>query len=442
MKNSVCNKNNRRMIVLCAASVIGLCHTAQGAPSTPQPTASSSKLSPNLALPSPQAYVYIPLIKSGSPTSYNPAKPISVMLQYKQQPDGALTPLTPPSIPVNSPYFYVCAVHPNGHFLYMGTNPLRVYRVSRNGQLALLKQPSVFKQPPTSKRPPLPLSPINKITFTPDGRFCYLIYAHYDQNGGIVGDDDLIACQVSKDGLLHPIPGGRVKAGNSVASLTVDHTGKFLYVSVYSSDLSGNGAYSLCYRIRPNGTLSLLVPQNNDSDAAPQQLTAAPFDPVVYLASESGMSTWQIAADGTLHLTQDQIGSINVTSFVIDGKDRLVFGIGQPGSEANFHNSQLVVWGQLADGTLSAPSSWYMADDGFLYRDDKLVPKNHVAVPQGLVFDPASHMLYMRDLNTDRVFRYLMSSDGTPRLQAPWLSLGVKTNDMLLGDCIFVGYSH
>lgn len=435
-----------RMIVVCAASVIALCHNAQGAPNTPQPGASPSKLSPKLAPKlsptSPQTYVYIPLTKYDPPTPYNSAKSFNVMLQYKQKPDGALVPLTPPSIPVKSPYYYFCAVHPNGHFFYMGTNPLHVYRVSRNGQLALLKQPPVPKQPPVLKQPPAFLPPINQITFTPDGRFCYLIHPHYDQYNGIVGDDDLIACRVSKHGLLHPIPGGQTKAGNKVASMTVDHTGKFLYVSVYNYDLSGNRAYTLCYRIRPNGTLSLLDPQGSDSDAAPRQLTAAPFDPVVYLASEGGMSTWQIAADGTLHLKQDQIGSIDIPAFVIDGQDRLVFGIGQPGIEANFTNHQLVVWRQLADGTLSAPYSWYMADDGFLYSEDKLVPEKHFAFPMGLAFDPASHMLYMRDLNTDRVFRYLIGSDGIPRLQAPWLSLGVKADDILPGNCVFLGRSN
>ena len=263
---------------------------------------------------------------------------------------------------MKSPYYYFCAVHPNGHFFYTGTNPLHVYRVSRNGQLALLKQSLVLKQPLAF------LPPINQITFTPDGRFCYLIHPHYDQYNGVVGDDDLIACRVSKDGLLHPIPSGQIKAGNKVASMTVDHTGKFLYVSVYNYDLSGNRAYTLYYRIRPNGMLSLLDPQGSDSDAAPQQLTAAPSDPVVYLASKGGMSTWQIAADGTLHLKQDQIGSITVLTFVVDGQDRLVFGLGQPGIEASFNNHQLVVWRQLADGTLSAPFSWYMADDGFFVQ--------------------------------------------------------------------------
>ncbi len=433
------------MIALCAVGVSVLCHTVQAAPNTLKSAASPSKLSPKLApklpsTPSP-AYVYIPLTQYDPPTPYKSAKSFNVILQYKQKPNGALVPLIPPSIPVKSPYYYFCAVHPNGHFFYLGTNPLRVYRVSHNGQLALLEQPPVFKQPSVPKQLPAFLPPITQITFTPDGQFCYLIHPHYDQDNGIVGDDDLIACRVSKDGLLHPIPGGRIKAGNKVASMTVGHTGKFLYVSVYNYDLSGNRAYTLPYRIRPNGTLILLDPQGSDSDAAPQQLTAAPSDPVVYLASEGGLSTWQIAADGTLHFKKAQSVSIAVTTFVIDGQDRLVFGLGQPGIEADFKNRQLVVWGQLADGTLSTPFSWYMADDGFLYSEDTLVPEKHFALPQGLVFDPASHMLYVRDSRTDRVFRYLISSDGIPRLRAPWLSLGVKTDDILIGNCIFVGRS-
>lgn len=386
------------------------------------PLASPCLADPPKPLPSPKTFVYAPT-----------PQPVKGMLQYGQAPDGRLIPLKPPVLPVHSQYnTFLSVTDPKGHFLYVGSDPLRQFRVSRNGQLVPLK-PAAVRLPPA-----------NAMAFTPDGRFFYLTRIHYGYNGPTNAPDDLIACRVATDGTLHPIPGGAIKTGTQVSSLAVDNSGRFLYVCVYNTDLSGNQAYTQPYRINKNGTLTLLQQREYSAVAAPTILAAAPSGPFIYMASQSGISTWRIKPDGTLHLLKDEAVFLSVPAFVVDARDNLLIGIGEPTSEARFHANQLAVWHRQPDGTLTEPASAFIADDGFLYGDDKdiLDPRNHDAFPVGIVFDADHRLLYVRDLATDRIFRYQVKPDGSLVLRAPWLSTGVVTLDLVPGFSLFLGHGN
>lgn len=384
--------------------------------------ASPCPADPPKPLPSPKTFVYAPI-----------PQPVKGMLQYGQAPDGRLTPLKPSVLPVHSQYnTFLSVTDPKGHFLYVGSDPLRQFRVSRSGQLVPLKPATVG------------LPPANAMAFTPDGRFFYLTRIHYDYYGPTNAPDDLIACRVATDGTLHPIQGGLIHPGRQVSSLAVDNSGRFLYVCVYNYDPSGNLAYTQPYRINRNGTLTLLKQREYSAVAAPTMLAAAPSGPFIYMGSKSGISTWRIKPDGTLHLLKDEAVFLNVPAFVVDARDNLLIGIGQPTEEAPIHYAQLVVWHRLPDGTLTEPDGTFIADDGFLYGSEEAIPdpRDHAALPVGIVFDAEHHLLYVRDLATDRIFRYQVKPDGSLVLRAPWLSTGTQTLDLVPGFSLFLGHGN
>ena len=219
----------------------------------------------------------------------------------------------------------------------------------------------------------------------------------------------------------------------------MDNTGRFLYVCVYNNDPSGNLAYTMEYRVRKDGTLRLLSSDEYNCEPAPTLLLASPSGPFMYMASKNGISAWRIKPDGTLHLLESRSTFLNVLSFVVDARDNLLIGNGQAVAGGSFSADQLAVWHRLPDGTLTGPDSAFIANDGFLYADEKDTPDGRSAFPRGIVFDADHHLLYVRDAATDRIFRYRVDADGALRLQAPWLSTGVETSDLIPVFSLFLG---
>lgn len=360
---------------------------------------------------SPKAFVYVPV-----------PKPVNGLLQYGQSSGGRLLPLKPFVVPVPGSYVPLSITDPKGHFLYVGTSPLRQFRVGGNGQLVPLKPATV------------PLPETNAAAFTPDGHFAYLSHTHFDEYGSTNTPDDLTICRVAADGSLHPIRNGVVLTGPQVSALAVDRTGKFLYVCVYNYDPSGNLAYTMPYQIQKDGTLRGLSTKEYNCVPDPTAMAASPSGPYIYMASKSGISTWSILPDGTLHLLQDESVYLRVPTFVVDAGHDLLIGIGKPTAGSTASGDQLVVWHRQADGTLTEPAGAAIATDGFLYADEAAIPKGRNAFPVGLVLDADHDLLYVRDSATDRIFRYQVHSDGSLRLQVPWLSTGVPTLDALPRD--------
>ncbi len=365
----------------------------------------------------PKTFVYAPV-----------PQPVNGILQYGQAADGKLTPLKPPLVVVHSPYVPVSVTDPKGHFIYLGTSPLRQFHVSSNGHLVPLK-PATVSSPET-----------NAMAFTPDGRFVYLSHTHSDYYGPTNTPDDLIICRVATDGSLHPIQGGVIHTGPQVTALAVDRTERFLYVCVYNYDPSGNLAYTMEYRINQDGTLGLLHTDEYNCVPAPAMLIAAPSGPFMYMASNSGISTWRIKPDGTLHLLQSESVYMQVPAFVLDARDNILIGIGKAVPGSDFGADQLVVWHRLPDGTLTEPFGVFIAKDGFLYGNEKDMPKGSHASPVGIAFDSGRSMLYVRDSATDRIFRYRVASSGSLRLQVPWVATGVQTLEVRPeDDPLFLG---
>ncbi len=364
----------------------------------------------------PPTYLYVPM-----------PKPVDGILQYKMAPNGKLSPLKPPLVRIrNSQTYSFSVTDPKGHFLYLGTHPLQQFRISKQGQIIPLK-PATVAAPEAQT-----------MTFTPDGRFLYITHTHFDDNGPTDKPDDLIVFRVAKDGTLHPVRGGTIPSGNQVTALAVDNTGRYLYACVYNYDLSGNLAYTMEFHINPDGTLKLLPTNEYNCLPAPVALKAAASGPSMYMASKDGLSVWHIKPDGTLHLVKeedDALGPKIISSFVVDAADKMLISIG---------NDELAFWHELPDGTLMTPFSLIIARDGFLYGSDKDIPDGKAAAAVGIVYDAPRRMLYVKDSNESRVFRYLVK-DNSITLQNPWLSTGKNTFMQSFGPAnnpLFTGRGH
>ena len=368
----------------------------QAAPTPP-------KSAPSKPVPSP-TFAYVPVLK-----------PTQSIQQYRQTADGSLEPLKPFRIATKSADVPVSVTDPMQHFVYLGTSPLRQFRISSTGQLVPLKPATVA------------LPEADEMAFTPNGRFLYLSRTRYNDSGPTNTPDDLIPCRVAKDGTIHPIKGAAVRTGPQVSTLAVDHTGQYLYVCVYNYDLSGNLAYTMVYRIHKDGTLTLLPTNEYNCLPAPTTMQASPSGAVMYMGSNRGLSTWQIKANGTLHLRQESTTEMNVLAFVIDARDHLIIGIGEPVTDSDFGTDRLVIWRQEANGTLTEIYAVSIGDDGFLYGDEKDMKGRDSASPIGLALDAEHRLLYVRDRATDRIFRYAVVPSGSLQLKIPWLDIGGRT---------------
>ena len=364
----------------------------------------------------PPTYLYVPM-----------PKPVDGILQYKMAPNGKLSPLKPPLVRIrNSQTYSFSVTDPKGHFLYLGTHPLQQFRISKQGQIIPLK-PATVAAPEAQT-----------MTFTPDGRFLYITHTHFDDNGPTDKPDDLIVFRVAKDGTLHPVRGGTIPSGNQVTALAVDNTGRYLYACVYNYDLSGNLAYTMEFHINPDGTLKILSTNEYNCLPAPVALKAASSGPFMYMASKGGLSLWRIKPDGTLHLLKevdDDYGLVKVSAFVEDAADKMFISVG---------GGQLAFWNIQPDGTPAKPVSLFVAEDGTLYDSDKDVPKGDTGFAVGLTYDAPRQMLYVKDGNNSRVFRYLVK-DNSITLQKPWLSTGKNTFMQSFGPAnnpLFTGRGH
>ena len=388
-------------IILTAYSIamlltVGCSRPLQAAPPTAKPA-------PSKTVPSP-TFAYVPVLK-----------PTQSVQQYQQKADGSLQPLKPFRVATQSKDVPVSITDPTQHFVYLGTSPLRQFRISGTGQLVPLKPATVA------------LPQADQMAFTPNGRFFYLSRTHYTDSGPTNTPDDLIPCRVDKDGTIHPIKGAAIQTGPQVSTLAVDHTGQYLYVCVYNYDPSGNLAYTLVYHIHKDGALTPVPTTEYNCLPAPTTMQASPSGAVMYMGSNRGLSTWQIKADGTLHLQQESTTEMNVLAFVIDARDHLIIGIGEPVTDSDFGTDRLVIWRQEVDRTLTEIYAASIGNDGFLYGDEKDMKGRDSASPIGLAFDSERRLLYVRDRETDRIFRYVVVPSGSLQLQIPWLSIGGRT---------------
>jgi DNA-binding beta-propeller fold protein YncE len=150
----------------------------------------------------------------------------NAVLAFVSAPNGALSPLSPPSYPTGSGPNGV-AVDPTGHFLYVVnilSDSVTGYAIALNGSLS-----------------PIPGSPWTTgsgpgwITIDPTGRFVYVANCAALCSGS--GEGNVSGYAINKaNGALSAIPGSPFPADEIPYSIAVDPTGSFAYVANYRSN--------------------------------------------------------------------------------------------------------------------------------------------------------------------------------------------------------------
>jgi DNA-binding beta-propeller fold protein YncE len=205
---------------------------------------------------------------------------------------GALTPLSPPTVPLGD-FPLGVAVSPDGKNVYVTTFHPSVlqFAVAANGTLTLRSSAPV---PPTA----LP----GQLAVSPDGGNVYVI--------GHGGAGTVLQYSVASDGSLVPKSPPTVASGSGPTRLAISPDGQSVYVTSASGTVFGLSAI-FQYTVGADGTLSPKSPPSVEVDSDPFiSLVGVAVNPdggsvyvvnsAALLGTSGAVLQYDVAADGTL----------------------------------------------------------------------------------------------------------------------------------------------
>jgi lactonase family protein with 7-bladed beta-propeller len=201
---------------------------------------------------------------------------------------GALTPVPGSPFPAGDTPDSV-AVDPTGRFAY-------VVNVAISGQLGAV---SAFSIGPNGALTPVPGSPFPagfgtiSVTVDPTGKFVYVP----NEFG-----NDLSAYSIGSNGALTPVPGSPfATTGEDPVSVAVDPTGQFAYVADFGIGSGTNGVSA--FSIGSNGALTPVPGSPFATGNGPSAVAVDPTGQFVYVANSqdvSSLSGYSIGPSGAL----------------------------------------------------------------------------------------------------------------------------------------------
>jgi flagellin-like hook-associated protein FlgL len=243
--------------------------------------------------------------------------------EYSVGSDGTLTPLSTPTVSTGS-YPESFKINPAGTFAYaLGTAvgaSLTLFSIDSNG--ILTPKGSAFN----STGVPGNQGTRGGITIDPTGKYAYVTFSRNGSGwNGVVGE-----YSIGSDGKLTPL-GSTASIGNSGATgIVTDPSGKYLYV------VDGN-VYQ--YSIGANGVLtSLSPPLVSIPFSSPYGITINPAGTYAYVTNENGfISQFSIGLNGTLTplnppqvSTHTGLGTLTIDStgthaYVVSSNNNIVY---------------------------------------------------------------------------------------------------------------------
>ncbi len=247
--------------------------------------------------------------------------------QYTIGANGALTPMTPATVPAGT-YPTSVAVGPSGRYAYVTndvSNTVSQYSINVNGTLTAMTPAtiaagtnpySVIIDPAgkyayvanagsanvsqytidadgklTSMTPATVAAGVGPISITVDfsGKYAYTANS---------GNNNVSQYTIGVNGALSPMTPAIVAAGPYPTSVTIDPSGKYAYVT------NGNSYTVSQYTIGADGALTPMTPATTDAELEPRSLTVHPSGKYAYVTNASGysnnVSQYAIGADGAL----------------------------------------------------------------------------------------------------------------------------------------------
>lgn len=321
----------------------------------------------------------------------------SVLSQFKMENDGTLTPLTPPTLPVDGLPEFVTA-DPAGRYLFIyGDTAIQQFAIGADGTLSANSVPIIGRETAA-------------LTFSPSGQFALagvegsiVISYRLDRSG--LTPISIVPSPVSPGALAFDPTGAFAYIGpgyinipgcSELAEYSVSSSGELNLFTTYSTEFcdaltlspagflyASNGAGSVGeFSIkRPDGSLSMVNSLTGAPTAFPwNQLTFGPAGEYAYVNQLSSIASWKVdstsgalSTNGTPTLT----GSCSTcwgSSIAVDPSGRFMFQAGsmllnQSGSTAAMI-SRLQV---NADGTLTPDG--VMALTGQAYYPGQFYPQ-------------------------------------------------------------------
>lgn len=306
--------------------------------------------------------------------------------QYSASTSGHLTPLSPPTLSVESLTPGEMGLNPSGHNLYVaefdsadGTKDvIAQYRVAADGTLSVMSPPSVATA----------AGPVEVVSSL-DGQFLYVNNA----GAGLISQ-----YRIGPDGALTAqSPPNVAPASGDAGEIAISPNGKFLYAG---------GSQISQFSVGEDGRLTPLVPATVGSDGDDIKIT--PDNKFLYSSAGDGVDQYSISPTGQLTaLTPAHTGSVRTLELAMTANGKFIYATGLSAS----FDSVIAQFSIGADGHLSelAPPT---------------VPTGSVALEA--VISPDDRFYYVGNASlsgdatvTDTVSQFAIGSGGTLTALSP-----------------------
>ncbi len=242
------------------------------------------------------------------------------------------------------------------------------------------------------------------ITVDPSGKF---VYVANDLS------DNVSQYTIGPDGSLTPMTTPTVPAGSGPFSITVDPSGKFVYVA---NDLSDNVSQ---YTIGPDGSLTPMTTPTVPAGSGPFSITVDPSGKYAYVANEvnvaneSGdISQYTIGSDGSLTpmTTPTVTAELGARSVTVDPSGKYAY---------------------VANDGSTTVSEYTIAPDGSL--TPMTTPTVTAGVdPHSVTVDPSGKYAYVANWNSENVSQYTIGPDGSlSPMAAPTVPAGYYSQSIV-----------
>lgn len=211
----------------------------------------------------------------------------STISQYRVGLDGALAPLSTPTV-AGGPNPASISIDPTNHFAYVanfnsgsqdplpGPSTLSQYSIGANGALTPLSAPTI----PSGSGP-------NSLTVDPTGKYLYVVN---------LGDDNVGQYTINSDGSLAAMSTATVPAGARPFGIAVDPSARYVYVANHNDNTISQ------YTIGNDGALAPMTPATVATDAGVSAVTVDPTGKYLYATNRgtTTISQYNIGVAGAL----------------------------------------------------------------------------------------------------------------------------------------------